>query len=186
VRSSSGGGISTFYERPSYQSNLPDKFRTLFGNSVEAEGRLTPDVSFNAAIYGGALIFFGFFGTAGVWGLAGGTSAAGPAWAAIVGLLNQANGGPVGFINPTIYAMMQGNRDDSSRDAGPFHDITKGNNSDTAGAPCTPSTCGFASPPVDGFTAGKGWDMTTGWGTPDVANFIHSFIQFKGEDSRND
>ncbi|MDA4127915.1 MAG: S53 family peptidase [Thaumarchaeota archaeon] len=186
---STGGGVSSLYERPSYQDNLPNHFSTLFGNSVEAEGRLTPDVSFNSAIMGGVLAPLSFLAPpAVVWAVFGGTSAASPAWAAIIALLNQANNGPVGFLNPAIYALGQTNHhEDSSSASSAFHDITKGENSDSSGQPWTfPPIFGpVVQPPLDGFNAGTGWDMTTGWGTPDVTNFIHSILQFTGEGSGN-
>ena len=182
---STGGGVSMLYDRPSYQAALPHKFPTLLGSSVKADGRMTPDVSFNSAIMGGVLAPLSFLGPAGSsnppfpqWAVFGGTSAAAPAWAAIIALANQANDGPLGFINPAIYAMMQGdnqgnnqgnNHGDSSGGAGSFHDITTGENSDTAGQ--------FG---VDGFKASKGYDLTTGWGTPDVSQFIQDIPNFTG------
>lgn len=152
LRTSSGGGVSSLYERPSYQEDLPDSFPTTLGSSVEASGRITPDVSFNSAIHGGFLAFLGFLGR---WAVFGGTSAASPAWAGIIALLNERNGGPVGFLTPAIYDLSRSER----RFA--FHDITMGNNSDTLGL--------FG---VDGFDAGRGYDLATGWGTPDVSHFI--------------
>jgi subtilase family serine protease len=178
---STGGGVSSLYERPSYQHGLPHEFPTLLGNSVEGDGRLTPDVSFNAAIMGGVLAPLSFLPPGASsnppfpqWAVFGGTSASAPAWAAIIALLNQANHGPVGFINPAIYAMMQShsqgnNRDESSNGTGPLHDITTGENSDTAGL--------FG---VDGFKASVGYDLTTGWGTPNVAQFIQDLPHFIG------
>jgi subtilase family serine protease len=151
---STGGGISVLYGRPGFQKGLPGEFTTLFGAEVPASGRLNPDVSFNSAIHGGVLAFLGFVGS-GTWAVFGGTSAASPAWAAIIALLNQANGAPVGYITPQIYSL---------RGMGffsPFHDITIGNNSDADGQ--------FS---VDGFTASHGYDLTTGEGTPNVARFI--------------
>ncbi len=147
----SGGGISTLYSRPSYQQDLPYKFKTLLGNTVKATGRMTPDVSFNSAVYGGVVAYLGFEGR---WAVFGGTSAASPAWAGIMALANQANGRPLGFVNPAIYEI--GN----SRS---FHDITQGNNAVCAGL------CG-----EDGFLAGRGYDLTTGWGTPNVSAFINA------------
>jgi len=29
----------------------------------------------------------------------------------------------------------------------------------------------------DGLTAGKGYDLTTGWGTPNVSQLISTFVQ---------
>jgi subtilase family serine protease len=184
VRTSTGGGVSTLYERPSYQDNLPESFNTLLGAEVRADnGRLTPDVSFNAAINGGILNFDGFvslFGGPNGFYVVGGTSASSPAWAGIIALVNQKNGGPVGFINPAIYELAQ-----SKLYAHAFHDITGGNNSDTAGLPCNVLACGIVGPAVDGFNAGKGYDLTTGWGTPNVSNFITDILQFAGQNNQN-
>jgi len=154
ARSSSGGGVSSLYPVPKYQTSLPASFPTLPSGSVPSTGRLTPDVSFNAAIQGGWLCYLGFFG---VWGVFGGTSASTPAWAAIIALLNQAKGGPVGFVTPAIYSLAEG-----SQYSTVFHDITVGNNTDVL--PPTPS--------FQGFSASPGYDLTTGWGTPDVTKFI--------------
>ena len=153
IRTASGGGVSTNYGLPNYQTGLPSSFGTILGGSVNANKRLTTDVSFNSAIDGGFLAFIGFLGRYGVFG---GTSAASPAWAGIVALLNQAHGSPVGFLNSAIYQLGF-----SSNYSNAFHDITLGENSDTAGQ--------FG---VDGFAAGPGYDLATGWGTPNVANFI--------------
>jgi subtilase family serine protease len=157
IRTSSGGGVSTLYALPSYQSSLPSSWTTLFGNTVVSSGRLNPDVSLNSAIQGGWLCYLGFLGR---WAVFGGTSASSPAFAAIIALVNQDHGSPAGFINPAIYALAE-----SPNYGSAFHDITLGENSDTAGA--------FG---VDGFSAAPGYDLTTGWGTPDVANFV-SLIQ---------
>jgi uncharacterized protein YjbI with pentapeptide repeats len=150
---STGGGVSIIYNRPTYQSGLPNSFTTLLGSTVSASGfRLVPDMSFNSAVSGGVLAYLGFLG---IWAVFGGTSASSPALAAVIALMNQVNGGSVGFITPAIYALAQ-----SSLYSRAFHDIVQGNNSATAGAP------------YDGFTASTGYDLTTGWGTPDVASFI--------------
>ena len=103
-----------------------------------------------------------FLGFLGVWAVFSGTSASSPAWAAIIALLDQKNGGPVGFINPAIYSLAA-----SGKSSDAFHDITQGENSDTAGE--------FG---VDGFAATKGYDLTTGWGAPDVAHFIQDISDF--------
>ena len=155
IRTSTGGGGSSQYGRPTYQTSLPKTFTTLLGSTVTLNGRLTPDISFNSAIQGGFLAFLGFLGR---WGVFGGTSAASPALAGIVALLNQAHGGPVGFLNSAIYQLGA-----SSSYSSAFNDITVGNNSDTAGQ--------FG---VDGYSAGTGYDLTTGWGSPNVANFINA------------
>jgi subtilase family serine protease len=156
----SGGGMSTLYSVPSYQQIVSHKFTTLLGNTVKATGRMTPDVSFNSAVYGGVMAYIGFLGR---WAVFGGTSAASPAWAGIMALANQANGRPLGFVNPTIYTM--GLLGTILGPLSSFHDITQGNNAVCSGL------CG-----EDGFLAGRGYDLTTGWGTPNVSYFITTIV----------
>ena len=163
IGTTSGGGISTLYSVPWYQQSVAKHtFTTLLGDQVKATGRLTPDVSFNSAVYGGVLAYAAFYnngdGTFGRWLVFGGTSAASPAWAGIMALVDQANGSPMGWVNPAIYSI--GN----SR---AFHDITLGNNAICSGE------CG-----EDGFLAGHGYDLTTGWGTPDVTNLIRALTHW--------
>ena len=84
----------------------------------------------------------------------GGTSLAAPRWAGFLALANQqANGTPIGFLNPTIYAIGQG-----SEYGNDFHDITDGNN--------------FNSGSPDLFSAVTGYDLVTGWGTPNGQSLL--------------
>ncbi|MGA7884131.1 MAG: protease pro-enzyme activation domain-containing protein [Acidobacteriaceae bacterium] len=80
----------------------------------------------------------------------GGTSFAAPMWAGFLALVNQqsvANGnGTLGFINPTLYTIGAGSSYDSD-----FHDITSGSN---------------------GYSATTGYDLVTGWGSPNGAGLI--------------
>jgi subtilase family serine protease len=156
VRTSSGGGVSSLYPEPSYQSHVPQSYTTLFGQTVQATGRLTPDLSLSATIQGGVLVYLGFLGR---WGVFGGTSVSSPSFAAVMAVANQVNGGPLGFINPAVYHL--GEKHLSTN----FHDITVGNNSDTNGQ--------FG---VDGFVATTGYDLTTGFGTPRVSAFITNLV----------
>ncbi len=77
----------------------------------------------------------------------GGTSFAAPMWAAYIALVNQqlANNGKstIGFINPTIYA-----QNITSSYGTDFHDIASG----TSGS----------------YSAVKGFDLVTGWGSPNA------------------
>ncbi len=89
----------------------------------------------------------------------GGTSFAAPMWAAYMALINQqaaANGYPtLGFINPTIYKLGVG-----IGYANDFHDVTSGNNS-----------C-FGQVPF--WTAVAGYDLVTGWGSPNGVGLINA------------
>jgi subtilase family serine protease len=82
----------------------------------------------------------------------GGTSFAAPLWAGYVALANQqavANGqSTLGFINPTLYTIGLSSNYDTN-----FHDITSGSNGD-------PATTGY--------------DLATGWGSPNGAALINA------------
>jgi len=140
-----GGAPSQIFPAPSYQAGIT-------GYGV----RTTPDVAYNAAINGGVLVAQGGF----FW-LVGGTSCGSPQWAGIFALVNQARAnagvGPIGFANPALYAIY-GNKREYKAD---FHDITAGDNTLTGA-------------PVQGYSAGRGYDLATGIGTPDAANLLSS------------
>ena len=90
----------------------------------------------------------------------GGTSFAAPRWTGFFTLVNQqsvANGnGWIGFPNPQLYSIGLGTNYSSN-----FHDITAGFN--------PPSTGGGT-----GFHAGTGYDLVTGWGSPNGITLIDS------------
>jgi kumamolisin len=69
----------------------------------------------------------------------GGTSAVAPLWAGLIACVNELMGKRVGFLNSALYGTLGG--------SSALHDVTSGNN----GA----------------YSAGKGWDPCTGWGSPD-------------------
>ncbi|MFZ0322294.1 MAG: S53 family peptidase [Candidatus Sulfotelmatobacter sp.] len=87
----------------------------------------------------------------GCFGGNGGTSYAAPQWAGYTAMANQqsiANGGTaLGFLNPALYAIGVGTSYDSD-----FHDIVSGSNG--------------------GFSAVTGYDLVTGWGSPNGPNLI--------------
>jgi subtilase family serine protease len=87
----------------------------------------------------------------------GGTSAGSPQWAGIFALANELRAsmgkGPLGFVNPAIYALAE-----SAAYASDFHDITAGNN--------------ILSGSSTGFSATRRYDLASGWGTPNVANIV--------------
>jgi kumamolisin len=80
----------------------------------------------------------------------GGTSFAAPLWAGYLALANQqaiANGNKtLGFINPSLYTIGAGSSYSTD-----FHDITSGSN---------------------GYSATTGYDLATGWGSPNGTNLL--------------
>jgi subtilase family serine protease len=141
-----GGGISPDdFPIPSWQKLKGVITKTNQGSTKYRNG---PDVAANSN--------FTFYVcadqttcTSNEWG---GTSFATPMWAGYLALANQqaaAKGDkPVGFINPAIYPLGLGKTYNTD-----FHDITTGSN---------------------GFPAGKGYDLATGWGSPNTDGLINS------------
>ena len=140
-----GGALSLFFSVPDYQGGLGLTART------------TPDISYNAAVNGGVLVFWSAIPSQEGFYIIGGTSAGSPQWAAIFALANQAAGQDLGFVNPALYKLAE-----SKSNANDFHDITVGNNILTGSK--------------IGFTAGPGYDFASGWGTPNVANFVQDLV----------
>jgi subtilase family serine protease len=146
----SGGGFSTVYRRPGYQSALQKN-----------HARGVPDVAYNAGVSGGVLIFSatinvaeGLPATEQVFFIIGGTSAGSPQWAGLAADADQLNRHRMGNINPALYSIAQAKK---HYDAA-LHDITTGNN-DVAEI-------------GGGFNAGIRWDPVTGLGTPNAAALL--------------
>jgi len=150
-----GGGISTFYTMPSYQTGAAASLNVINTNSsktlcssltgtTNTYCREVPDVSADADPYTGYVIYYN-----GAWGGIGGTSAAAPTWAAFMALVDASSGctSAVGFANPVLYGAADHSYGDS------FNDIKSGNN-DVQNA-----HSGL-------YPAGTGYDMASGLGTP--------------------
>jgi subtilase family serine protease len=144
----SGGGISATYTIPSWQQGID-----MTSNGGSTAMRNVPDVAMVAS----SIYVISNDGTASPD--IGGTSCAAPLWAGFTALVNQqavANGQPtVGFINPAIYAIGTG-----PTYAACFHDIIQGNNET------------YYSPSQ--FRATTGYDLCTGWGSPNGSNLVNS------------
>ena len=143
---SGGGGMSILIPEPDFQTNnLPNSVnQTLHGY------RGVPDVAYNAGVVGGVIAAWGIPDGPGAFFIFGGTSAGSPQWSGIIADLAQGLGGNLGYINPQLYAL------GSSGLLRRFtHDVTTGNNSVTE-----------ASGVVTGYSATRGYDLATGWGTP--------------------
>jgi kumamolisin len=128
--SATGGGVSTLFAVPSYQSGAGVPPSVNPGHRL---GRGVPDVSSLADPQTGVIVAF----PDGTVQPLGGTSAAAPLWAALIACLNEGVGKPVGFLNPVLY---------KSLSSGVLRDITQGDNgaysAKSGWDPCT----GFGSP----------------------------------------
>ena len=152
-----GGGTSTFESRPWWQPAQP----------FSASGkRMVPDVAAFADESPGYPIVCskgvqGCSGSGQSIAFVGGTSAATPLVAGMIALWNQqarSQGLPrPGFVAPLLYQM-------AARSPSAFTDVTVGGNALYGGACCT---------------AGPGYDLATGWGSPS-ANAIASLLATRG------
>jgi kumamolisin len=115
-----GGGFSTLFPLPAWQT----------GAGIAGSGRGVPDVAGDAAPESGYNILVD-----GQQEVVGGTSAVAPLWAALVALINQKKGTPVGLVNAALYA-----------DASDFHDIVQGNNGAYKAAKGWDACTGLGSP----------------------------------------
>ena len=140
----SGGGVSTQYAIPSWQQGI-----SVTANLGSTTMRNVPDVALTADDV--------YVRADGLDQDVGGTSCASPLWAAFTSLVNQQarinNGSAVGFVNPAVYAIGQ-----SANYTSDFHDTTAGNDF----SPSSPAK----------FPAATGYDLATGWGSPNGAATI--------------
>ncbi len=144
----SGGGVSTVWTLPSYQSRL-----VVAGSGGSSAYRNVPDVALNGAFGTPYAVYmtYGYPTKSAAWITAGGTSAAAPLWAAFTAMVNQRrvalNTGRLGFANPTIYFVAH------VRLSPDFHDMTVGNNGT--------------------YPAVAGYDNVTGWGSFDGGSLFN-------------
>jgi subtilase family serine protease len=153
----SGGGKSIFFSRPAYQSAV----RNVVGGS-----RGVPDISMSAACNGAVDVYQSFAGEAAGWYPTCGTSEATPLFAGIVALADQVAGHPLGLINAALYTM-------AARHLPGLVDVTSGNNT-------VSFTQGGRSHTVQGFTAGPGYDLASGLGTVNAAEFVPELASLAG------
>ena len=145
--SSSGGGFSSVFQRPSWQDAAVAAYEASAkmppAKLFNASGRVTPDVSAVGTCF---TVFGGHTPTGSPTGTLSGTSASTPTFAGLVTRINDARvaaGKPtLGFLNPLIYG--------AGSTIGT--DIVDGNNRSPG--------C------VAGFVATTGYDAVTGLGTP--------------------
>jgi kumamolisin len=133
----SGGGVSTVFARPSWQTGVGT------GGQIDSnDGREVPDVAADADPSTGIFLI-----EQGHAGEGGGTSLAAPLWAGFTALMDAylaANHDPpVGFFNPTLYHLAN-----AKVPYPPFHDITVGGNDFYLATPGYDMVTGLGSPNV--------------------------------------
>jgi kumamolisin len=158
-----GGGISTsFPVVPSWQTGLTfTAFNPATGKAgppTPLTGRGVPDVAGNASGFSGYPIV--------VYGVPfqiGGTSAVPPLYSALVAMIAANSGGPLGYLNPTLYEI--------GKTAGQkvLVDIHDGANNEV--------NPGILPTPCTAYVSTKGWDACTGWGRIDGTNLFAVLIE---------
>jgi subtilase family serine protease len=141
--SGSGGGISSVEAQPAYQQGVVTHWSSTF--------RTNPDVAYDSDPNTGFPVYDSFNnGSFAPWSQFGGTSAAAPQWAALIAIADQgrmlAGKGMLDGATQTLPMLYQLSSD--------FHDIMTG------------TSQGFPQ-----YSAGLGYDLVTGLGTP-MANKI--------------
>jgi subtilase family serine protease len=154
VKDASGGGPSVIFPKPAWQAGI---------GVPNDDARDIPDVAMGAS--GDKPGFFVATQTLPTssatpgpltFAVVGGTSIATPMWAGVSRLIAQAWGVTrLGNINSRLYEL--GNLQSSNSG---LHDIEVGDNTDNQ---------------VVGYNATIGYDLVTGWGSPDIAKLVAAF-----------
>jgi kumamolisin len=118
---SSGGGFSSLFPTPSWQSGVQGGKRGV----PDVSGDASPASGYQVRVDGQDMVI-------------GGTSAVAPLWAGLTALLNQKLGRPLGFGNPGLYQL--------GASSGAFVDITQGNNNGFNAAPGWDPCTGLGRP----------------------------------------
>ena len=160
--------MSGFFEQLSHQDHLNTPTRAELNgaawvspeikNPDAFRGRSLPDVAAFGDPTHGIEIILGGHRVAG-----GGTSAAAPIWAGLIGCINSSIGMNTGWVNPSLYKIPQA-----------FNDITSGNNR-------------IYNNKAAFFEAAPGFDHCSGLGTPNGTALLkelrHMFTQRDNESS---
>jgi subtilase family serine protease len=141
-----GGGISSFFKEPTWQTGPGVQNQYSNGN------REVPDVSADADPATGYSVYC-TVAAAGCsssgWITVGGTSAAAPLWAGSTALINEylqnQQKSRIGFADPVLYGL-----ENATQQFPPFHDVSSGSNLY--------------------YPATSGYDEASGWGSPDIYN----------------
>ncbi len=156
IGAATGGGRSVLFATPGFQAGIPQ--------SLLNGARGLPDLSWNAAVDGGVLVFTSFPGVRVGWHIIGGTSASSPQLAALIALTNQladaSHKAHVGYLNPHLYLLPSSDFVDIVPQTFGPGAVTLGDNSQ------------FGSG-IAGMAVTAGYDLATGRGTPKAYSFVH-------------
>jgi uncharacterized protein (TIGR03437 family) len=158
----SGGGASTFFSKPSWQT----------GTGVPSDGaRDVPDVALPASADHDGYMVYSTSGRQTAWYVFGGTSAGAPTFSGMLALLNHylvahgyQSGSGLGNVNPQLYRL-------AVSTPGAFHDTVTGNNIVSAPA-CVGRRCSPGSTASVGYDTTAGYDQVTGLGSIDAYTLI--------------
>ena len=156
IQVATGGGRSVLFTTPGFQSGI--------SQALLQGARGLPDLSWNAAVDGGVLVYTSFPGARVGWHIVGGTSASSPQLAGLIALTNQladaAGKSHVGYLNPLLYNLPSSDfLDIVPQTFGPGA-VTLGDNS-------------LFGSGIAGMATTTGFDLTTGFGSPMAFNFVH-------------
>lgn len=160
VWSGTGGGVSAYEPIPSYQDDTAVPGEP--SSSCASDFRAMNDVAFNADPNTGQYIYVTPPGGTGAWGVYGGTSLATPQWAGLFAVVNAQRllAGKALLGDPHV-AIYDNIGDVSASYAADFFDITIGDD----------GSCSDCS-------AGVGYDLPTGFGTPDVTSLLNQLVAY--------
>ncbi len=125
-----GGGVSSYFPKPSYQSTVtvpkPSGGSNVTGRGIpDVAGVADPETGYKVLVDGESSVV-------------GGTSAVAPLWAALIALCNQELGKNLGWFNPTLYGTVAQHK--------VLHDITSGTNGAFHSAPGWDCCTGLGTP----------------------------------------
>jgi hypothetical protein len=154
-----GGGVSQYFPLPPWQAEagVPQ-------NPLGTTGRGVPDIAGNASVYSGYAIVLGgndpfpLPTSDGQPLVTGGTSAVVPLYAGLVAILNARLGTRIGFLNPSLYQLM---------DTTVFNEINDGGNNEnpTPGEKTAPS-----------YKSGPNWNPCTGLGSINGTKLLNALV----------
>ena len=183
-----GGGVSTIFDAPEYQSALPASIlKTTNGH------RGIPDIALNAAINGGVEIYTSYKAPGSKdagpsWQNTGGTSCASPEMAGLIALAGQKASDDlgravgIGYLNPILYSLADSDFNDIISEQMGTAEVSIDNDSIFfSPALATKLPKNVPAVAVPGYFTAPGYDLATGLGTPKAEKFVLDVAQARVE-----